>query len=352
VTAAAAPTFGPGPEDLSLEARATARTDWPSDTPTAGELLLRTRRGLQSSLRDAGEVLQKSTRGGAELARRLSLAFAEQRRLRREREGQNDEARREAERLAEQRAVEERLAAEEAAFRAQVEDEDEDALSPAAPEASAPLPARRKSVAQKESPWPLPRRSETAGKRSTPLGTSPGQLQRLLPHLKGPLAAAAAATLVYLGSHTALSAAAPLLSAQGPRVPDLGSLPSKAASKAAPAEGAAKAPEPEAQKKAAAEPRVEAIPMPDGLHYPGKGVIEVVTGERELIYVDGVFAGRGPLRRIPVVPGPHEVAVRSGGSEQSVTAHVEAAQGTRALFVRLPEKPQPPVQKESPDEDG
>jgi len=68
------------------------------------------------------------------------------------------------------------------------------------------------------------------------------------------------------------------------------------------------------------------------MSWPGKGLIEVVTAEEELIYVDGVFTGRGPLRRIPVTPGSHEIKIKSGGSERQGIAEVELGRATRAVF--------------------
>ena len=80
-------------------------------------------------------------------------------------------------------------------------------------------------------------------------------------------------------------------------------------------------------------PHVEVVPLPEGVHYPGKGLIEVVTGEEEMIYVDGVFIGRGPLRRVPVSPGEHGVSIRNGGSERKGQIEVELTRTTRIAFL-------------------
>ena len=77
---------------------------------------------------------------------------------------------------------------------------------------------------------------------------------------------------------------------------------------------------------------VKELPMPEGLSWPGKGLIEVVTSEDELIYVDGVFTGRGPLRRIPVGPGDHEITIKSGSSERRGTVVVKDNRCSRAVF--------------------
>lgn len=76
----------------------------------------------------------------------------------------------------------------------------------------------------------------------------------------------------------------------------------------------------------------EQLALPDGLGWPGKGLIEVVTPGRELIYVDGVFTGRGPLRRIPVSPGSHEVVLRTETSERRTTVDVLVDRRSRLVF--------------------
>ncbi len=83
-------------------------------------------------------------------------------------------------------------------------------------------------------------------------------------------------------------------------------------------------------------PTIEMLPMPAGLTYPGKGLVEVVTSEEELIYVDGIFIGRGPLRRVPVTPGEHELSIRNGKKERHGVVRAEAGRATRALFVDSP----------------
>ncbi len=72
--------------------------------------------------------------------------------------------------------------------------------------------------------------------------------------------------------------------------------------------------------------------MPNDLSYPGKGLLEVVTSKRELIYVDGVFIGRGPLRRIPLEPGEHEIRIQNGSLQRLGEVQLVAAQRNRAVF--------------------
>ncbi len=151
----------------------------------------------------------------------------------------------------------------------------------------------------------------------------------------GPLAALCALGLAYLVSTSSLVALAPRLAKTAPRVPDLGTVGSAETSAPAPSSPGPSSPAapaasvPEKEERA---PVVEIGPMPEGLSYPGKGLIEVVTSERELIYVDSIFLGRGPLRRVPVLPGDHAIKIRSGGTERSVQATVQVAQATRIHF--------------------
>lgn len=85
---------------------------------------------------------------------------------------------------------------------------------------------------------------------------------------------------------------------------------------------------------------VEQLPLPEGLSWPGKGLIEVVTGGRELIYVDGVFTGRGPLRRIPIAPGQHEVVLRTEAGESKHAVSVTVDRRARLLVGQpRPEEP-------------
>src|SRR5690606_12414956 len=85
---------------------------------------------------------------------------------------------------------------------------------------------------------------------------------------------------------------------------------------------------------------VEQLSLPEGLSWPGKGLIEVVTGGRELIYVDGVFTGRGPLRRIPIAPGQHEVVLRTEAGESKHAVSVTVDRRARLLVGQpRPEEP-------------
>lgn len=159
-----------------------------------------------------------------------------------------------------------------------------------------------------------------------------------------PASAVAAAALVYfVGSHFLGEGASVALSraAKSPEVPELGTLDGEENSRKDLGErvhGNLKSSSEKAAKTEKASPsgpppmETELAEMPKGMSWPGKGLIEVVTSRDELVYVDGVFTGRGPLRRIPVSPGEHEVSIRADGKERKGTVEVVADKNTRAVF--------------------
>jgi hypothetical protein len=154
----------------------------------------------------------------------------------------------------------------------------------------------------------------------------------LLKKTAAPLCALAAASIVYLVSSRWLAGSAELaLSKAAPAVPDLGSLPAAGSEKKRVSGQAPGAPS-KAAAPAAPVLHTEITSLPEGLSWPGKGLIEVVTSEDELIYIDGVFTGRGPLRRVPVTPTKHHVAIKSGGEERTGTVDVQADKTTRVVF--------------------
>gem|GEM_PF-1326581 len=190
----------------------------------------------------------------------------------------------------------------------------------------------------------LPEASVEGAPKKTPVAT--GVLVQLgksgLRKMAAPLSAVAAATAVYMGGTQLLGVdggVALSKAAQGPDIPELGALEEPAASgddsvkKKKSEPGTEKAEESDEKPKTGPPAmQTEVTKMPDGLSWPGKGLIEVVTSEEELIYVDGVFTGRGPLRRIPVSPGEHEVSIRSGGKKRGGSVHVKVNKNTRAVF--------------------
>jgi len=144
----------------------------------------------------------------------------------------------------------------------------------------------------------------------------------------------------YTFSSSSLALLAPSLSRSAPRVPHLGSLAPPSLSKRSPT-GASSvgsgspgsdASRPATTKPASLEPVIEIAPLPSGAAFPGRGLLEVVTSERELVYVDGIFIGRGPLRRIPLLPGPHAILIRNGGKERVAEAELRVGASTQVHF--------------------
>jgi len=150
----------------------------------------------------------------------------------------------------------------------------------------------------------------------------------------GPLLALVAAAGMFIASRQLLGTGVGL-SKSAPSVPELGEVDGPAAARTPDASARTESPESGRAAQGPVPPMVtEVVPLPPGLAWPGKGLLEVVTSEDELVYVDGVFTGRGPLRRVPVTPGEHEVSIRKEGSERHGTAAVELGRTTRALFRR------------------
>lgn len=163
--------------------------------------------------------------------------------------------------------------------------------------------------------------------------------------LAAPLSAALAAGAFYaLGSHFLAERGPVALSrvVAAPEVPYLGTLDEPrgatgmTSQKGSGSASAQVAPGSSPSPSSAGKMVTETAPLPDGLSWPGKGLIEVVTSEDELIYVDGVFIGRGPLRRIPVSSGTHEITIKSGGNVRGGTVEVNLDKTTRAVFKSVP----------------
>lgn len=62
---------------------------------------------------------------------------------------------------------------------------------------------------------------------------------------------------------------------------------------------------------------------------PDRGLLEIEIRAPDSIYVDGVFIGRGPSRRIPLREGAHEVRVRGDGTDVVQTIEVRKARRVR-----------------------
>lgn len=199
--------------------------------------------------------------------------------------------------------------------------------------------------AEEASPSPVPSSArpspsrDVAGSRRT--GTSPVKLGKV--GLVGVVAASAAV------SYLAVSAARDWLGAPGlspaPR-PTAAAVdhqdiePARAPTPApsdVPLESQLSAPAPAAKPAESATPRSERDEvviteeaLPEGMALaPGKGVLKVVTPDAHAIYVDGEFAGRGPVRIVPLPPGKHQVKTRFEGEENSYAAEVKQGRLTR-----------------------
>lgn len=71
-------------------------------------------------------------------------------------------------------------------------------------------------------------------------------------------------------------------------------------------------------------------PLPaDAAVAPGQGLLDIETGAREAILVDGVELGRGPFLRLALTPGVHEVKLRDHGEERVRSVLLQAARRTR-----------------------
>ena len=90
-------------------------------------------------------------------------------------------------------------------------------------------------------------------------------------------------------------------------------------------------------KPAAVAPTLEDLDMPPGVPVASdKGLLEVDLGAKHAVYVDGAFVGRGPLRRVPLPPGAHQVLLKLPEGEVPVQAEIKAGRRTR---VSLPAAP-------------
>jgi hypothetical protein len=68
----------------------------------------------------------------------------------------------------------------------------------------------------------------------------------------------------------------------------------------------------------------------------GKGLLEVEVPETASVMVDGVLVGPGPLKQLPLRPGPHEVRVRGDGLDLARTADVQAGRRVRLATTSAP----------------
>ncbi|MCC6213227.1 MAG: response regulator [Polyangiaceae bacterium] len=83
--------------------------------------------------------------------------------------------------------------------------------------------------------------------------------------------------------------------------------------------------------------QVTELELPPGVTVPaGQGLLEVVGTPAHSLYVDGSFMGKGPMRRLPVAPGAHQVSLRTDGDELGATAEVVAGRRTQVSVTHAP----------------
>ncbi len=76
--------------------------------------------------------------------------------------------------------------------------------------------------------------------------------------------------------------------------------------------------------------KIEELATPPGFALDAdRGLLEVVTPDRESIHIDGEWMGRGPLRRYPIQAGKHQVEIRRDGQQRSFDLTVTAGRRTR-----------------------
>lgn len=295
---------------------------WGNDTPTAQEIWRKARRAWQTTSKHAVTFSGQGLKSAQKLAQNVNHKL--QTRL--------EEGARQRKR---------QLDAEQCATLIQPR--------PAEPTVSSRAPAQRAhsdfDLRQDSATSPDQSRSQRSPSQTkTPLAAwARGSLKTAA----APLAALSAAFVVYLAGTYVLGGDGAIslqkTAAAGTQIPNLGRLPSSADH----SEKKASANEPNTTSRSSGKQDDSSIPemkseqtkMPEGLSWPGKGLIEVVTSEDELIYIDGVFTGRGPLRRIPVTPGKHHVAIKTGGQKRTGEVSVDADKNTRAIFT-APATPQ------------
>ena len=80
-------------------------------------------------------------------------------------------------------------------------------------------------------------------------------------------------------------------------------------------------------------------PLPVGMAVPpGKGLLEISTGDRHMIYLDGRFVGRGPRRQLQLLPGTTNLRIELGGAEVTEGIDIQAGRRTRVDLVVPPAK--------------
>ncbi len=296
----------PPPEDLpgrgvSARAQGHDTLGWHAEPPTAQELWSRARDGLSTATDLAKDASQKGWSQSRRLATTMSAALRQ--RLARGQESAE-------------------LSSLEGPRDASLDSAPPVDASESSPQVAAQERSRASEPPRKATPKPPAKSRGSTGRA-------------VVRRLAAPAAACLAALAVYQAGTHFLGDAQISLQKGAPAVPELGTLDSPSGDSTSTQAMHRAGPQPQKTKSARSGPppmKTEVTEMPKGLSWPGKGLIEVVTAEDELIYVDGVFTGRGPLRRIPVAPGEHEVTIKNNGSERQGIVAVQLDRSTRAVF--------------------
>ncbi len=83
-------------------------------------------------------------------------------------------------------------------------------------------------------------------------------------------------------------------------------------------------------EKARVQMNTTDLPLPDDVQIASdKGLLEVNSGDGHKIYVNGVFVGRGPVRRVPLSAGKHAIELRQDGEIDSFDVTISAGKRVR-----------------------
>ena len=92
-----------------------------------------------------------------------------------------------------------------------------------------------------------------------------------------------------------------------------------------------------AEAPPSADLKIEVMTLPPGVPLADdKGLLEIDIESRDAIYVDDTFVGRGPMRRVPLDPGKHEVKLRRSSGEQRITVEVQRGKRSRVKDNKSP----------------
>jgi hypothetical protein len=195
------------------------------------------------------------------------------------------------------------------------------------PSAPAPAPALAKSKPAKPSPTPAPAPVDEApsSRRNTPL---PSPYAPSAPAPASSSRASASTWILLAIAGLAFGAAARWTSSPPAKATPIATVESTPPQPNAIAQVAPAAPAPPLANTvapstpttpSAASPGPEDLPLPAGEVVPmGKGLLEVVAGPSDLVFVDRRPIGQGPIVKLPLAPRrePYEIRVKLRGEER------------------------------------